>query len=182
MSISGSKVETTEDLSQKINNVVAGRIVSLDRHPDSDHMFVAKLDVGKEAPVTIVTGAWNVHTGDMVPVALHDSLLPTGARIMKGKLRGVESEGMLCSLKELDCTVHDFPYAGIVPAAILNDYHPIDLEKPSISADIKAGDRIFGKVIAAEVRKVENAGKGLWKLSLVPDAEKIGRASCRERV
>ena len=173
MSISGSKVETTEDLSQKIKNVVAGRILSLDRHPDSDHMFVAKLDVGKESPVTIVTGAWNVHIGDMVPVALHDSLLPTGARIMKGKLRGVESEGMLCSLKELDCTVHDFPYAEIVPAAILTDYHPIDPEKPSVSADIKAGDRIFGKVIAAEVCKVKNSGAGLWKLSLMPEAETV---------
>ena len=173
MSVSGSKVETTEDLSQKIKNVVAGRIVSLKKHPDSDHMFVAELDVGTEEPATIVTGAWNVHGGDMVPVALHDSLLPTGAKITKGKLRGVMSEGMLCSLKELDCTVHDFPYAVIVPAAILGDYHPIDPAKPSISADIKAGDRIFGKVIAAEVKKVENAGVDLWKCALEPEVETV---------
>ena len=106
MSVSGSKVETTEDLSQKIRNVVAGRIVLLEKHPDSDHMLIAKLDIGRESPVTICTGAWNVHAGDVVPVALHDSLLPTGARIMRGKLRGVESDGMLCSLKELDCTLH----------------------------------------------------------------------------
>ena len=177
MSVSGSKVETTEDLSQKINNVVAGRIVSLKKHPDSDHMFVAKLDVGKEEPVTIVTGAWNVHEGDMVPVALHNSLLPTGVKITKGKLRGVMSEGMLCSLKELDCTVHDFPYAVIVPAAILGDYHPIDPAKPSISADIKAGDRIFGKVIAAEAKKVENAGDDLWKCVLEPEAETVTACS-----
>ena len=173
MSISGSKVETTEDLSEKIKNVVAGRIVSLEKHPDSDHMFVAGLDVGKGSPVTIVTGAWNVHVGDMVPVALHDSLLPTGARITRGKLRGIESEGMLCSLKELNCTVHDFPYADIVPAAVLGDYHAKDPQKPSISADIMPGDRIFGSVIAAEVKKVESAGIGLWKLSLVPETETV---------
>ena len=177
MSVSGSKVETTEDLSENIKNVVAGRIVSLQKHPDSDHMFVAQLDVGKEAPVTIVTGAWNVHVGDMVPVALHDSLLPTGARISRGTLRGVESEGMLCSLKELDCTLHDFPYAAIVPAAILQDYHPIDPEKPSISADIRSGDRIFGKVIAAKVTTVTNAGAGLWKLDLEPEAETVTSCS-----
>ena len=177
MSVSGSKVETTEDLSQKIRNVVAGRIVSLEKHPDSDHMLVARLDVGGESPVTICTGAWNVHVGDLVPVALHESLLPTGAKIVKGMLRGVESDGMLCSLKELDCTLHDFPYAAIVPAALLNDYHPIDPEKPSISADIKPGDRIFGKVIAAKAVRVENAGEGLWKCTLEPEAETVTECS-----
>ncbi|MBR0353613.1 MAG: phenylalanine--tRNA ligase subunit beta [Oscillospiraceae bacterium] len=177
MSVSGSKVETTEDLSQMIRNVVAGRIVSLEKHPDSDHMLVAKLDIGRESPVTICTGAWNVHAGDVVPVALHDSLLPTGARITRGKLRGVESDGMLCSLKELDCTLHDFPYATIVPAALLNDYHPIDPDKPSISADIKPGDRIFGKVITAKAIKVENAGEGFWKCSLEPEAVTVTECS-----
>jgi tRNA-binding EMAP/Myf-like protein len=75
----------------------------------------------------------------MVPVALHNSLLPGGVKITRGKLRGLPSEGMLCSLKELNCTTHDFPYGEIVAAALLNNYHPIDPEKPSISADIKAG-------------------------------------------
>ena len=107
MTVSGSKVEVTEDLSATIHNVKVGRILSLERHPDSDHMFVAKIDVGAEEPVQIVTGAWNVHPGDLVPVALHNSLLPTGTKITKGKLRGVLSEGMLCSLKELDLTAHD---------------------------------------------------------------------------
>ena len=173
MTVSGSKVEVTEDLSKKIVNVKAGRIVSLEKHPNSDHMLVCQLDVGGEEPVQICTGAWNVHVGDMVPAALHNSLLPNGAKITKGKLRGVVSNGMLCSLKELEMTTHDFPYAEIKAAAILGDYHPIDPSKPSISDDIKAGDKIYGKVIAAEVAAVENAGMNLWKCTLIPQAEVI---------
>ena len=166
MSISGSKVEVTEDLSVKIKNVVVGRIVKLDKHPNSDHMLVAMVDVGEGEPRQICTGAWNVHVGDLVPTALHNALLPNGTKIMKGKLRGVKSDGMLCSLRELGCTTHDFPYAIIKPAALLNDYHPLDPDKPSISADIKAGDRIFGKVVAALVVDVAPAGVNLWDVAL----------------
>ena len=166
MTISGSKVETTEDLSQTIKNVKVGKILAIEKHPDSDHMLVTQIDVGEAEPVQICTGAWNVHVGDLVPVALHNSLLPTGVKITKGKLRGVASYGMLCSLKELDLTEHDFAYATIKPAALLNDYHPIDPEKPSISADIQPGDKIFGKVICARVKSVEAAGVNLWKVSL----------------
>ena len=162
MTISGSKVEVTEDLSKTIKNVKVGRIVKLEKHPNSDHMLVAQIDVGGEAPVQICTGAWNVHEGDLVPAALHNSLLPSGAKITKGKLRGVESDGMLCSLKELNVTVHDFPYAVIRPAALLNDYHPIDPAKPSIPADIKPGDKIFGSVVAARVQDLAPAGVNLW--------------------
>ncbi len=162
MTVSGSKVEVTEDLSKSIKNVKVGRIVKLDKHPDSDHMLVAQLDVGGEAPVQICTGAWNVHEGDLVPAALHNALLPNGTKITKGKLRGVESCGMLCSLKELGCTAHDFPYGEIKAAALLNDYHPLDPAKPSIPADIKAGDKIFGAVIAAQVKSVAPAGVNLW--------------------
>ena len=166
MTISGSKVEVTEDLSETMKNVKVGRIVSIEKHPNSDHMLVCQLDVGAEELVQICTGAWNVHVGDMVPVALHNSLLPGGIKITRGKLRGLPSEGMLCSLKELNCTTHDFPYGEIVPAALLNNYHPIDPEKPSISADIKAGDKIFGKVVAADVKAVENAGVNLWNVTV----------------
>ena len=166
MTISGSKVEVTEDLSTTIHNVKVGRILSLEKHPDSDHMFVAKIDVGAEEPVQIVTGAWNVHPGDLVPVALDNSLLPTGAKITKGKLRGVLSEGMLCSLKELELTAHDYPYGEITAAAILGDYHPLDPARPSIAADIQSGDRIYGKVLAAAVTAVENAGVNLWHCDL----------------
>ncbi len=162
MSVSGSKVEITRDLSETIRNVKVGRLLKLEKHPNSDHMLVAQVDVGGEAPLQICTGAWNVHVGDLVPTALHNALLPNGAKITRGKLRGVMSDGMLCSLKELGCTTHDFPYAVIKPAALLNDYHPLDAEKPSIPADIRAGDRIFGKVIAAQVKAVAPAGVNLW--------------------
>ncbi len=173
MSVSGSKVEVTEDLTRTIHNVKVGRILSLEKHPNSDHMLVAQVDVGEDAPVQICTGAWNVHVGDLVPAALHKSLLPNGTKIEKGKLRGVESCGMLCSLKELAADVHDFPYGQIKAAALLNNYHPIDPLKPSISPLIKSGDRIFGKVVAAEVTKVENAGVNRFKCSLATGNETL---------
>ena len=166
MTVSGSKVEVTENLSETIKNVKVGRIISIEKHPNSDHMLVTQVDIGEAEPVQICTGAWNVHCGDLVPAALHNSLLPGGVKITKGKLRGVESAGMLCSLKELDCDLHDFPYADIKPAAILGDYHPIDPAKPSIPADIKAGDKIFGSVVAAKVLDVQNKGYGLWQVAL----------------
>ena len=151
MTLSGSKVELTHDLGEEISNVVAGRIVSMVRHPNSDHMWICQLDVGQAEPVQIVTGAWNIHEGDMVPVALHKSTLPGGKKIEKGKLRGEVSNGMLCSLKELNLDERDFPYAVITPAALLNDYKPLDPNKPSIPADIKAGDKVFGPVVCAKV-------------------------------
>ena len=140
MTLSGSKVETYEDLGAEINNVLVGKILSMEKHPDSDHMWVCLIDVGQAQPVQIVTGAWNIHAGDLVPAALHNSLLPGGKKITKGKLRGVLSNGMLCSLKELDLDERDFPYGVISAAALLNDYHPLDKDKPSIPADCKAGD------------------------------------------
>ena len=70
MTLSGSKVETIERLDESLKNVVAGKILSMEKHPDSDHMWVCQLDVGREEPVQIVTGAWNVHIDDLVPVAI----------------------------------------------------------------------------------------------------------------
>ena len=151
MTLSGSKVETTQDLGAEISNVVMGRILSMERHPDSDHMWICQIDVGQAEPVQIVTGAWNIHPGDLVPVALHKSTLPGGKKIEKGKLRGVLSNGMMCGLYELDLDERDFPYAAIVPAAILGDYHPLDKNKPSIPADIQPGAKIYGPVVAARV-------------------------------
>ena len=137
MTLAGQKVETTERMDAEIKNVVVGKVLSMKKHENSDHMWVCMVDCGIGEPVQIVTGAQNVHEGDLVPVAQHNSYLPGGIHITKGKLRGVESNGMLCSLKELGLTAeHDFPYAVITPAALLNDYHPIDPAKPSIPADI----------------------------------------------
>lgn len=111
MTIAGQKVETYERLDAELRNVVVGRVVSITRHTNSDHMWVCQIDVGAGEPVQIVTGAQNVHEGDLVPVAQHNSWLPDGVHITKGKLRGEVSNGMLCSLKELGLTLNDFPYA-----------------------------------------------------------------------
>ena len=166
MTLSGSKVEVTEDLGAEISNVVVGRITSMERHPDSDHMWVCQLDVGQAEPVQIVTGAWNIHTGDLVPVALHKSTLPGGKKIEKGKLRGILSNGMMCSLKELALDERDFPYGVITPAALLNDYHPLDKEKPSIPADIQPGHKIYGPVVAAKVLSCTTVSYGLYHTQL----------------
>ena len=166
MTLSGSKVEGFVDLGAEISNIVVGEIVSLERHPDSDHMWICQIDVGESEPVQIVTGAWNIHVGDLVPVAKHKSTLPGGKKIEKGKLRGVVSNGMLCGLYELGLDERDFPYAAVTAAAILNDYRPIDPEKPSIPADVQPGHKIYGPVVAAKVTAVENAGVNLWKAAL----------------
>ena len=110
MTLSGSKVETYEDLHDKLKNVVAGRILKMVRHQNSDHMWVCEVDVGKDAPIQIVTGAQNQKEGDLIPTALDGSLLPDGTEIRTGELRGEKSEGMFCSLKELGLTLHDYPY------------------------------------------------------------------------
>ena len=170
MSVSGSKVEVTRDLSSTIRNVVAGRIEALQKHPNSDHMLVAQVNVGGGKTVQICTGAWNVHVGDLVPAALDGALLPNGAEIHDGALRGVESRGMLCSLKELGMTAHDFPEAAIVPAAILNDYHPIDKNKPSIAPEAKAGDKLFGAVRIIEAEAVIRDAAG-WVVTFTLDGE-----------
>ncbi len=160
MTLSGSKVELTHDLGAEISNVVVGKVAAMERHPDSDHMWICQVDVGREQQVQIVTGAWNVHVGDYVPVALHDSMLPGGKHIERGMLRGALSDGMMCGLSELGLDTRDFPYAEIVPAALLNDYHPLDKDKPSIPADIKPGDKVFGPVICAAVKAVEISADG----------------------
>ena len=170
MTVSGSKVEVTQDLSSGIRNVKVGRIVSLEKHPDSDHMFVLRLDVGAEDEVQIVTGAWNVHVGDLVPTALDGARLPDGKEIHAGKLRGIVSQGMLCSLKELGLTTHDYPESEIHAAAVLGDYHPLDPLKPSIPVDIRTGDRIFGTVAAAEVVSVQSCPEG-WLIELNTGSE-----------
>ncbi len=111
MTMSGSKVESWEREGSEISNVVVGKVLSLERHPNSDHLWITQTDVGSGEPLQIITGAQNLKVGDMVPVALHNSTLPGGKKIKKGKLRGLESNGMLCSLGELGLTKHDFPYA-----------------------------------------------------------------------
>ena len=109
LTVFGQKVETWERMDADIKNVVVGKVLSMVRHPNSDHMFICQVDVGQEEPVQIVTGAQNVHEGDLVPAALHNSWLPGGVHITKGKLRGEVSNGMLCSFAELGLTQNDLP-------------------------------------------------------------------------
>ena len=111
MTMSGSKVEDFEVIGADVVNVVVGKVLEIERHPDSDHLWVCKIDVAADRDITIVTGAQNVQSGDIVPVALDGASLPGGVEIKTGALRGVTSEGMLCSLKELGLDSHDFPYA-----------------------------------------------------------------------
>ena len=121
MTLAGQKVETTERMDAEIKNVVVGKVLSMKKHENSDHMWVCMVDCSIGEPVQIVTGAQNVHEGDLVPVAQHNSYLPGGIHITKGKLRGVESCGMLCSYKELGLTEHDCPEAYADGIWILNN-------------------------------------------------------------
>ena len=121
LTVFGQKVETYERMDAEIKNVVVGKVLSMVRHPNSDHMWICQVDVGKEEPVQIVTGAQNVHEGDLVPAALHNSWLPGGVHITKGKLRGEPSNGMLCSFAELGLTQNDFPDAYADGIWILNN-------------------------------------------------------------
>ncbi len=111
MTMSGSKVEGTHVMGEGISRVVVGKIVEMVRHHDSDHMWTCQVDVGGERLLQIVTGAQNQKVGDLVPVALDGATLPGGVTINTTVFRGELSEGMMCSLKDLGLTLHDFPYA-----------------------------------------------------------------------
>ena len=100
LTISGIPVEQVEHWGTEIKKVVTGKILKIDKHPDADKLVVCQIDVGSET-LQIVTGAPNVREGQIVPVAVHGSHLPGGVKIKRSKLRGVESNGMLCSAHEL---------------------------------------------------------------------------------
>ena len=121
LTVFGQKVETYERMDAEIKNVVVGKVLSIVRHENSDHMWICQVDVGQDEPVQIVTGAQNVHEGDLVPAALHNSWLPGGIHITKGKLRGEKSNGMLCSFAELGLTQNDLPDAYADGIWILNN-------------------------------------------------------------
>ena len=121
LTVFGQKVETYERMDAEIKNVKVGKVVEIVRHENSDHMWVCQIDVGEAEPVQIVTGAQNVKQGDLVPACLHNSWLPGGIHITKGKLRGVKSNGMLCSFQELGLTQNDVPGAFADGIWILND-------------------------------------------------------------
>ena len=108
LTMTGSKVETIEQKGNDIKNVVVGKILEITKHPDADKLIVTKVDVGTEK-LQIVTGADNVKVGDLVPIAKDGSELPGGVKIKTGKLRGVESCGMMCAVTELGLDLEDYP-------------------------------------------------------------------------
>ncbi|MBR6709384.1 MAG: phenylalanine--tRNA ligase subunit beta [Clostridia bacterium] len=110
MTDTGSKVEGFEVLAEDIENVLVGRITTITPHENSDHLQICMIDIGAAEPVQIVTGAQNVFPGAIVPAAIAPAKLP-GGMIKAGKLRGVASNGMLCSIGELNLTTHDMPGA-----------------------------------------------------------------------
>ena len=108
ITMTGSKVEGYTTMGGDIENVVTGKIKKIVKHPDADKLVITTVDIGKSTDLTIVTGATNLKEGDYVPVALDNSKLAGGVKIHSGNLRGVTSEGMLCSIQELGFDLHDF--------------------------------------------------------------------------
>ncbi len=125
MVMAGFEVESIEKEGENLRNVVVGKIEKITPHEDSDHLQICQINVGKDELVQIVTGAQNVFEGALVPAALDDSYLPCGAHIVKGKLRGVDSFGMLCSGEELCITDADYNGASVNGILILNDSEAI---------------------------------------------------------
>lgn len=126
MTMSGFEVEGMEDMSASTRNVVVGKIVKLEKHPDADKLQICQIDIGDKI-VQIVTGADNVFEGALVPAALDDSQLPDGKTIKSGKLRGVVSDGMLCSGEELLLTEEDYPGASVYGILILKEDYPLGI-------------------------------------------------------
>lgn len=127
MTMTGTKTETVEYYGQDISNVVVGKILKIEGHPDADKLVVAQVEVGKDQPVQIVTGAKNVSEGDFIPVALDGAKLPGGVTIKNGQLRGVESNGMMCSSNELGIDekfVDDYKKNGIYILDMEESYVP----------------------------------------------------------
>lgn len=109
LTMTGSKVETIDEQGKDIENVVLGKILEIKPHMDSDHLVVTKVDVGNSEILQIVTGANNINEGDVVPIARDGAKLPGGIEIKTGKLRGVDSCGMMCSVGELGLDIHSYP-------------------------------------------------------------------------
>lgn len=108
LTMTGSKVEAIESKGNNIKNVVVGKILEIEKHPDADKLVVTKVDAGTEK-LQIVTGANNIKVGDIIPIAKDGAELPGGVKIKTGKLRGIDSCGMMCSIGELELTLADYP-------------------------------------------------------------------------
>lgn len=143
LTLSGSHVESITDLNYGIENVVVGHILKIVEHPNADKLCITIIDVGDEE-LQIVTGANNISEGDYVPVALVGARLPGGIKIKKGKLRGEESYGMLCSLRELGIS------DSVIPKEMKDGIFILDKEYP-LGMDIKEVLGLHGEVIEFEI-------------------------------
>ncbi|MBQ3274665.1 MAG: phenylalanine--tRNA ligase subunit beta [Christensenellaceae bacterium] len=144
MIMTGNGVEGIREIGADITNVVVGRIDRLEKHPDADRLQICTIDIGKDEPVQIVTGATNVFEGAKVPAALVGANLPCGMTIKKGKLRGVESYGMLCSGEELCLDAEEYPGSDVNGIYILDENAPA-------GQDIREYLGIGGSVIEFEI-------------------------------
>jgi phenylalanyl-tRNA synthetase beta chain len=124
LTMSGSKVEGIEQAGQEITKVVVGKIISIEKHPNADKLLITKVDAGNDV-IQVVTGAQNINLNDYIPVALVGATLPGGIKISRGKLRGVESNGMMCSIQELGLALEDYPGAAEHGIFILEDEQPL---------------------------------------------------------
>ena len=132
----GDGVEGYEETGAEVDHVVVGRVLTCEAHPDSDHLHVTTVDVGGDAPLQIVCGAPNCRAGILTPVALVGAHLPGGVKIKKGKLRGVMSEGMLCSSEELGVPVELYPSIGAAGILEFQEEHPVGSDvKPILGID-----------------------------------------------
>lgn len=113
LTLSGSKLEEVITSGEEIENVVTGKLLKIEPHPDAEKLVICQVEVGREEPIQIVTGANNMVEGDIVPVALHGSSLPGGVKIKKGKLRGIMSNGMMCSSEEIGIA-EEHPVHGLM--------------------------------------------------------------------
>ena len=181
MTASGNAVESHTKLGEDITGVVVGKIVSLKRHPDADKLWVTETDIGPQT-LQIITGADNLKVGDYIPVAVHGSTLANGLKIKKGKMRGLDSNGMLCSIDELGYTVADYPEASAEGIYVFPGEHPLGADvrpimqlcEDVIEFDILANrpdtnsvigmareaSAVYGKALVLPEITVKEAGQG----------------------
>ncbi len=148
MTYTGSKVEGYDALGEDIQNVVVARIVKMEKHPDSDHLWICQVDCGAAADgiQQIVTGAQNIFEGAIVPAALPVAHLPGDVTIKAGKLRGVPSNGMLCSFGEMNLTEHDCPGVYADGIWILGEEYA-----DKIGTDIREAEDLADTVVEFEI-------------------------------
>ncbi|RCX17587.1 phenylalanyl-tRNA synthetase beta subunit [Anaerobacterium chartisolvens] len=164
LTLSGSKVEGIEKQGEEILNVVVGKIISQQKHPDADKLQVTGVNVGTGI-IQIVTGAQNISVGNYVPVALDGSLLPGGKKIKKGKLRGIESEGMMCAIDELGYTRYDFPDADENGIYVLSP----DMLAGKYCEDGASGGELDSKVLGMDIRDVLGINDSVVEFEITPN-------------